>query len=692
MPKTNDAWGIEVGANAIKAMHLVRQGGQVRIADFRIIPFKPILTTPDLHVDEAIQVGLDQLLNEFPKINSSTVMVSVPGHSAFARFAKLPPVEPKKIPDIVRFEAMQQIPFPIEQVEWDYQIFAQEDSPDVEVGIFAITKDRVADFLTNYEAVGLRVDGLTLSPVAVYNAMHYDMGLDESGDGTIFMDIGTTSTDLIIVNEGQLWLRTLPIGGNNFTEALVSAFKLSFNKAEYKLKREAGTSKYARQIFQAMRPVFADLVQEMQRSLGYYQSMNRDAKLTRIVGVGSTFRLPGMTKFLKQQLQMDVLRPDGFKRLEVEGKQEAELADNALNFATAYGLALQGLGAERVSANILPTHIVKQRLWKAKQPWIAAAAVLLALSSGYAYMTMRAADSTFHSSIAQTQPKVDATLRMSSRFEEQWNQIARQEDPRQRIENRRRMLDYRDVWPKIMADIDTALASMNSPEPLFDADYNVIANIPRRERHRLYIDSIEVEYQSIAGMVQQGRSYEAQPSASMWNAASAAEQQPQQVQPQAQRPVLVPTFVIRLKGYAPMGRDAREWINRTFVATLKQNAQRPDRPYRHVIVDQEILARAVERRAQVGVPGAGAPGVGVGVGVQPGAGPAQPGRPQQSQAGAFREFLPTRPLQGEPDGDDLLIELTWSVQLIEPSKARQLERGETSAATAAEATGGEGRL
>ena len=76
-----------------------------------------------------------------------SVVVSVPGNAAFAKFAKLPPVDPKRISDIVKFEAVQQIPFQIEEVEWDYQIFRQPDSPDVEVGIFAITKDRVERFL-----------------------------------------------------------------------------------------------------------------------------------------------------------------------------------------------------------------------------------------------------------------------------------------------------------------------------------------------------------------------------------------------------------------------------------------------------------------------------------------------------------------------------------------------------------------
>ncbi len=338
MAKKNEAWGVDVGANAIKAVKLVRAGGDVRVEEFEVLPFKQVLTTPDIDVDQTIQVQLDALMQKH-EMDKARVVVSVPGNMAFARFAKLPPVEPKKIPDIVKFEAAQQIPFPIEQVEWDYQVFQQEDSPDVEVGIFAITKERVMQYLANYRAVDMKVDSLTLSPLAVYNTFFYDR---DGGDGAIYMDIGTVSTDVIIVEDGGIWLRTLPIGGNNFTEALVKQFKISFPKAE-KLKREAATSKYAKQIFQAMRAVFADLVQEVQRSLGFYQSLNRDSNLTKLVGVGSTFRLPGLQKFLKQQLQLEVIRPDSYKRIGVmDGKRESDFSHHALNMATALGLGAPG--------------------------------------------------------------------------------------------------------------------------------------------------------------------------------------------------------------------------------------------------------------------------------------------------------------------------------------------------------------
>src|SRR5690606_5717452 len=139
-------------------------------------------------------------------------------------------------------------------------------------------------------------------------------------------------TDLVVAEAGRVWVRTFPIGGHHFTEALVNAFKLSYPKAE-KLKKEAESSKHARHIFQAMRPVFADLAQDVSRSIGYYQSLHREANLTRLIGLGSTFRLPGLRKYLKQQVGMDVYRMEQFKRLNVEGPRAGEFQHATLNLA-----------------------------------------------------------------------------------------------------------------------------------------------------------------------------------------------------------------------------------------------------------------------------------------------------------------------------------------------------------------------
>jgi type IV pilus assembly protein PilM len=379
MPSSNICWGIEVGAGGVKALKLEATGEGVRVLDFMVIPHKKVLSTPGIDQNDATRVALGQFVSQVD-LTGTAVAVSVPGHSAFARFAKLPPVEPKKVPDIVKFEAVQQIPFPIEQVEWDYQTFQAPDSPEVEVGIFAITRDRILEKLALYQDVGIVPDYVTLSPVAAYNAMAYDLAFTEKTPGTIVLDIGTTSTDLIIAESGRVWIRTFPIGGHHFTEALVNAFQLSYPKAE-KLKREAESSKHARHIFQAMRPVFGDLAQDVQRSIGYYQSLHKEARLERLVGLGSTFRLPGLRKYLKQQVGMDVFRMEQFKRLSLDGPRAGEFQAQTLALGTAYGLALQGVGMSTLEANLMPVQVIRDAMWQRKVKWFGIAAGIAVAAS-----------------------------------------------------------------------------------------------------------------------------------------------------------------------------------------------------------------------------------------------------------------------------------------------------------------------
>ena len=322
MPASNTCWGIELGAGAVKAIKLQRDGDDVRVLEFANIPHKKVLSTPDLDQIDATRVAMGQLVNQCD-LTGASIAIGIPGHSSFARFAKLPPVEPKKIPDIVKFEAVQQIPFPIDQVEWDYQTFASPDNPDVEVGIFAVTRDKISERLSMWNEFGIAPDVVTLGPLAVYNAVAFDQDFNEKTPGTVILDIGTTSTDLIVAEPGRLWVRTFPVGGHQFTEALATAFKLSYQKAEA-VKRQAEQSKHARHVLQALRPVFADLAQDVQRSIGYYQSSHKDHSLTRLIGLGSTFNLPGLRKFLSQQLQMEVIRLEKFARLNLDGPRAAE--------------------------------------------------------------------------------------------------------------------------------------------------------------------------------------------------------------------------------------------------------------------------------------------------------------------------------------------------------------------------------
>jgi type IV pilus assembly protein PilM len=529
---------MEIGANAIKAIRLEREGDRVRVADFAVVPHKKVLSTPDVDQDEMTRLSLGQFISQHA-LEGEHLVISVPGHAAFARFAKLPPVEPKKVPDIVKFEAVQQIPFPIDQVEWDYQTFASDDSPEIEVGIFAITRERVQQRLHLYAELDLAPETLTLSPVAVYNAMAYDHGLADRKGAVIYLDLGTYATDVIIAEQGRCWIRTFPLGGTHFTEAIARAFKLSYSKAE-QLKQEAASSRYAKQIMQAMRPVFSDLLQDLQRSIGYYQTLHRDADLVTMVGLGSTFRIPGLRKFLGQQLQMQVLRLDEYKKITVSGRKAAAFAQSAVGMATAYGLALQGVGLARIDANLVPVETLRSQMWRDKTKWFAAAAAIVVLGSG---MTLYRPISDRGAMSPDQEPAAVANvLQTAGSLKRDFDQISAAGQVGFAAENVRRLADYRSVWPHLINDAAEALSSTGPSPELLSGNVEKILAVQPQERRLVQLERLYGDYR-----------YE----------------------PQTRSRRIQVTMDVRLSHDRPI-----EFLNQTVAAWIRQHAERPGVPYR----------------------------------------------------------------------------------------------------------------
>ena len=490
MAKNKSAWGIEIGAHAIKAIRLERNGDEAAITDFACIPHNKPLTTPDLDVAEMTRLTMGQLVAS-KNIEDQQVVISVPGHSALARFAKLPPVEPKMIPNIVKFEAVQQIPFPIEEVEWDYQTFASPDNPEVEVGIFAITKERLEERLKLYAEYGIRPEIVTLGPLAVFNAVSYDLTLESEHKPVVVLDIGTQASDVIIADNSRCWIRTFPLGGTHFTETLLTAFQISYGKAD-RLKAESATSKYARQMMQAMRPVFGDLVQEVQRSIGHYQTNHRESPLATVLAVGSTFRIPGLRKFLGQQLSLEINRMDEFKRIRIEGREAADFLANSINFVTSYGLALQGIGLSRISINLAPVRGLREKIWSAKNRWFIGAASIALMGAAAMYISpileqtyLDAQDVSLVSSIIKNGEQLQSQLTaadavgvagaIASNMEQFIN-------------------DDRKVWPCLVNDVVESTLAANPTEEITLTDAAKIAAIPAKDRKRIVLESLVGKY------------------------------------------------------------------------------------------------------------------------------------------------------------------------------------------------------
>ncbi|MGC3970124.1 MAG: pilus assembly protein PilM [Pirellulales bacterium] len=328
------------------------------------------------------------------------VVISVPGKDGLARFIKLPPVESKKIPDIVRYEAKQQIPFPLEEVVWDYQqmgagAIEEGFALDCEVGIFAMKRDQVERALKPFNDAKVEVDIVQLTPLALFNWVVFDQirdlpppeqyDADNPPESTVVLSIGTETTDFVVTNGFKMWQRSLPVGGNHFTKALVKEMKMNYATAEH-LKRNASKAEDPKALFQAMRPVFSDLLSEVERSMKFFSNMDRSAKIGKVIALGNAVKLPGLQKFLTQNLGFEVTKPDTYRGLAGPGIVDAPaFKENLLSYGVCYGLALQGLKQAKIGTNLLPPEITQYRIIRAKKPVVIMAAAMLLIGFAVNY-------------------------------------------------------------------------------------------------------------------------------------------------------------------------------------------------------------------------------------------------------------------------------------------------------------------
>ncbi|MBL8816243.1 MAG: type IV pilus assembly protein PilM [Planctomyces sp.] len=402
MAEAKSAWGIDIGQAGLKAIRLrsTEDGRKVVATAFDYVPHPKILSQPDAIPDELIKQAITTFL-ERNKIGRDPIAISVPGQTSLAKFIKLPPVESSKISEIVKYEARQQIPFDLADVIWDYQPIGGgvEEGGfmlEAEVGLFAMKRDLVYEAMKPFTSNKKEVEIVQLAPLALYNYLSYDVLAfrksaevpepPASEDYYVLLDMGADNTTLLVSNGRSIWIRNVPIGGNHFTRALTREMKLTFAKAEH-LKCNATKSPDPKAVFQAMRPVFNDYVTEIQRSIGFFGSVNRSAKIKKLIGIGNGFRLAGLQKFLQQNLQYDVERLESLHGVSGDPVlTDPIFMDNIMTFAVPYGLALQAIGQTRIRTTLLPPEIAMERKIRTKKPWAVAAAAGMMLTMGVSTM------------------------------------------------------------------------------------------------------------------------------------------------------------------------------------------------------------------------------------------------------------------------------------------------------------------
>ncbi len=444
-------WGIDVSKFSVKAVRLEGEGDRLRLTAVDVVDIEAPGGAEGPEMDEAVRKAV-RTLKSRTGMAGEVLCWSLPSHSVFNRLIKLPPVDPEKIGEIVRYEAQQQIPYPLEEVIWDFQRVDREYAPgeETEVILFAIKREVVNQFIANVQAAGLDADQIQFSPVALYNYMMYDQ---EMSQAAVILDMGADNTDLIIIDGSKFWIRNLPITGNDLTKAVAKAFNVPFHQAE-KLKIEAAKSPQGAKIFGAIQPVLKDLVGEIHRSLGFYKTISRQIRFDRVILMGSATRTVNFQKFLSQSLQLAAVRMETLSKIAIDPRCDRGRLESYLGtLGAALGLAIQGAGLSANRVNLVPPEIRAAKAFRKKRPFFAAG--VAALAAAVVMMHLKAAGET--SAIRAKIAELNGVKTKLDGLGKTYEQVRDDSAYRQPLEALRRLLPDRDLPLRVVDAIHKRL-------------------------------------------------------------------------------------------------------------------------------------------------------------------------------------------------------------------------------------------
>src|ERR1700736_5430366 len=243
---------------------------------------------------------LRELLDQLEIKTTTNVNYAVPGQSVFARFVKLPSVEEEKIERIIAFEAQQNVPFPMDEVVWDYQLVGGGADEQIQVVLVAIKADLLDEINGAVEETGLRTAIVDVATMALYNAFRYNYS-DLSGC-SLLVDIGARTTNLFFIEPQKIFSRSIPIGGSSVTAAISKEFGEPFAAADLRKKRDGFVSlggAYAEpsdpqvaRVSKLMRSTMTRLHAEVMRSISHYRAQQQGSAPERLFLWGGTASTP----------------------------------------------------------------------------------------------------------------------------------------------------------------------------------------------------------------------------------------------------------------------------------------------------------------------------------------------------------------------------------------------------------------
>lgn len=341
--------------------------------------------------------------------------VCAPGFQVFSKFVKLPPVDTAKVTQIIQYEAQQNVPFPLTDVVWDYQILGTAPGGELDVLLVAIKTELVEGLFRVAESRGIRLNVVDASPAALCNAFRFNYG-DLEG-GSLLLDIGAKTSNVLFFEKGKVFARSISIGANTITQDFATESKTRFAEAEeFKIQhgfvslggayeepddpKQAAVAKVARQ-------VMTRLHIQLNQTIQFYRGQQGGGAPQRLFLSGGASIMPYASQFFGEKLNIPVEYFNPLRNIQLGPDVNVdELTPVAHAFGEVVGVALRNLAQCPIELNLMPKSSRQRQQFDQKKPYLLAAMFsLVAVVGAFGWFNQRLANDR-EAALAQLTDKV----------------------------------------------------------------------------------------------------------------------------------------------------------------------------------------------------------------------------------------------------------------------------------------------
>src|SRR6266700_6776987 len=399
MLNTKSFLAVDFGAGSLKLAEFeVNEAGGLRLRQYGLKALGAEGAQESTR-EATILKALQEMMAE-KGVKARNVNVCAPGFHVFSKFVKLPPVDAGKVTQIIQYEAQQNVPFPLEEVVWDYQILGSTAGGELEVLLVAIKSDIVEGLFRVAAQAKLKLNLCDASPAALCNAFRYNYGDIE--ECCMLLDIGAKTCNLLFFEKGKVFSRSINLGANSITQDFASESKLKFDVAE-KLKIEEGFvslgGAYAEPenanqaaISKIARQFMTRLHIQVNQTMQFYRGQQGGSQPARLFLSGGASIMPYTAQFFAEKLNVPVEYFNPFRNVQIDPALNLEeLARVAHSLGEVVGLGLRNLAHCPVELNLMPDSTLRWQSFNQKKPYFIATVfslVIMSFAVGYLFKNL----------------------------------------------------------------------------------------------------------------------------------------------------------------------------------------------------------------------------------------------------------------------------------------------------------------